>query len=226
MNRHRWYKTELGVPLSELKKELAARRFSPDGFDGFLLTQTRDDLVAGSYVERLVRMETVVDPFGQQSSFERVEYRKSEFVVSGGRSFNLELINPNRSASRLISKLLEATNYQFVLTSVKIDPISWAEQCASLLNRRFDVESLTAGEISIGSGVSGELSLKGPGDVLEAARSTLSGRIYEVQKIKLQFHGIVGTVVLSSSGMLVANSDSTRAVVDCAREAINLSQSH
>ncbi|AXA39824.1 hypothetical protein [Rhizobium leguminosarum] len=226
MNRHRWYKTEWGLPLSEIKNGLASRRFLPGGLDGFMLEQTREDRIFGSYIERLTTIETVVDPFGQQASFERTEYRKSEFVISRAGRFGLELINPNRSASRLISKFLEASNYQFVLTSMYIDPIKWANKCADLLNRRFKIESLTAGEIAIGGGISGELSLKGQGDILLAAQSALDGKTYQVEKIQLQFEGIPGGVVLTSSGTLVARSQSANLVIDCAREAINLSQSN
>ncbi len=165
-----------------------------------MLAQTRANQISGTYVEKLIRSERVEDPFGQQTEFERIEYRRSTFHIDESVHFGLELINPTKSASRLVSRFLELTGYRFSIETWSEDPLEWAQCTSEMMSRKIQIQKVIAGGIDVASGVTGEMVFRGQGDVLSAAASILEGRQYTTDKVQVVFEHIAGAVTFRPQG--------------------------
>lgn len=193
--------------------------FRDGGFDGFVLEQTRDSHISGSYVERLNSVERIVDPFGRETIFERLEYRRSDFLIADAY-YGLEIINPNRSIQRLISRLIEVSDYRLSLHSAKVDPLEWAITSADRVGVQYNVETILFADVALAGSAVAKISVKGGEDTLAASRSILNGRPSKTEKVQVRFAGKLGRALFDANGSLATSHDLSDAIVISARSAL------
>jgi hypothetical protein len=110
--------------------------------DGFVVDRVRDDIIEARFVERVELTEVLVDPFGGETRYDRVEFRQCEFVVTAG-PIGLELINPPRGTSLFVSRLSEICNFEIAIVSPSINLLFWAERLQNALDIRDTVFDFT-----------------------------------------------------------------------------------
>ena len=217
MTRLRWLVAEWPVPISMLAAKIKGSRFTPDNRNGFVVDSVRDDLVEARYVQRLDVTETVVDPFGNERSFDRVEYRQTYFRASAQWP-GLELLNPPRSAQDLLNELSELLDFSVVIYPVAVDVLAWADAFQNMTGIASVVDSLQIGSLELDTGVTAKAVIKGDKDVRAAATSVTGGRKFAMEKmqLRLQRPGL-GTAVLTTAGTVKLSSD---AALDFLRSAL------
>ncbi|KQY03684.1 hypothetical protein ASE23_12870 [Rhizobium sp. Root73] len=193
--------------------------FQDGGFDGFVLEQTRENYISGSYYERLSRVERIVDPFGRESVFERLEYRRSEFLIADAY-YGLEIVNPNKSVHRLISRLIEVADYRLSLHPASVDPLAWAIACSELVGERYKIETILLADVALEGNATATISVKGGEDALAASRSVLNGRSGKTEKVQIRFAGRLGRALFNANGMVVTSADPSGPIMASARSAL------
>jgi len=193
--------------------------FQDGGFDGFVLEQTRENHISGSYYERLSRVERMVDPFGRESVFERLEYRRSEFLIADAY-YGLEIVNPNKSIHRLVSRLIEVSEYRLSLHPANVDPLAWAIASSELVGEPYKIEKILLADVALDGNSTATISVKGGQDALAASKSVLNGRPGKTEKVQIRFTGRLGRALFNANGLVVTSADPSGPIVASARSAL------
>ena len=170
MKRYRWLRARWPISMRLLAKRLRSQSFDGQQVEGFVLDRVRDDFVDARFVEKIEYEDTVVDPFGVESSYHRVEYRKCEFkaMINGP---GLELVDAPRGVQTLVSRLAEVTDFALSISPLSVDVLAWATVVQQRLNVAGVVDSLQVGAVELSKGVQAKAVMKGDGDVLAATKA-------------------------------------------------------
>jgi len=189
------------MSIRAVGKKLNEMPFTDENMDGFLIERVREDFVEGRYIEKYSYQEVISTPFGGEEVFDRIGYRTTEFTLFDSPP-HIELRNYQRSLKALISRLLEACNFNLVVTPPTVDLIEWVSALQIAVAQKITVDSLQVSAVEIEEGVTGKILLKGVKDVREAASILLSGRRHVLEKVQVKFADInkTGTIQLSDNG--------------------------
>lgn len=201
MSRVRWLNAQWPMSIRAVGKKLNEMPFTDENMDGFLIERVREDFVEGRYIEKYSYQEVISTPFGGEEVFDRIGYRTTEFTLFDSPP-HIELRNYQRSLKALISRLLEACNFNLVVTPPTVDLIEWVSALQIAVAQKITVDSLQVSAVEIEEGVTGKILLKGVKDVREAASILLSGRRHVLEKVQVKFADInkTGTIQLSDNG--------------------------
>lgn len=185
MTRYRWYQAEWPTTIRTLAKRIKAKAFNDNASEGFVIDRVRDDFLEARYVERLVYTDHVLDPFGRELTFERVEFRQVSFRVSAGWP-GLELVDAPRSSQSLVSQLSEATDFTVAIVPLSVDVLKWAHALQEEMGITALVDSIQLGALQLGDGITAKAVLKGENDVRAACSRLTEGRKYSLEKVQLR----------------------------------------
>jgi len=201
VSRYRWFKAEWAISMRVLAKRLKLNSFEGDRTEGFVLDRVRDDFIEARFVERFEYDETVVDPFGKELTFHRVDYRQCEFRASS-IGLGLELIDAPRGVQAMTSRLVQASDFSLAISPVSTNVIAWAEGLQRSMNSVGIVESVQVGAVELSQGISAKAVIKGSSDVLQAASRLVEGKRHVIEKVQLRLTGTERlSVLLSNTGV-------------------------
>lgn len=209
MKRFRWFQVEWPTSIRTLAKRIKMRTFEGESGHGFFIDRVRDDYLEARYVERVEYTDVVVDPFGKELTFDRVEFRQTLFRASS-EAPGLELIDPPRNVQALMNRLSEAVDFEVAITPAVVDVLSWSAVLQNVGGVSSVVDSLQLGALEIESGIVAKVVIKGNRDVRAACASLTQDRKFAMEKIQLRLSSPYrGTVVLSSAGAATLSAEDT-----------------
>lgn len=205
MSRYRWYRADWPISMRTLAKRFKTKSFNDDASEGFVIDRVRDEFLEARYVERLVYTDHVLDPFGKELSFDRVEFRQVAFRASADWP-GLELVDAPRSSQSLVSRLGEATDFMLAIAPLEVDVLKWASALQEDIGLVALVDSLQLGALQLGEGITARAVLKGDRDVREACSKLTAGRKHTLEKVQLRLGpGGRGHLLLTSSATARVN---------------------
>lgn len=221
MKKFRWFKVEWPSSIRVLAKRIKMRPFNNDSGHGFIIDRVRDDFLEARYVEKVEYTDIVVDPFGKEFKFERIEFRHTKFRASTFPP-GLELIAPPRNIQALMNRLSEAVDFEAAITPVVIDVLKWAKLFQESGGVVADVDSLQIGSLEIEPGIVANVLIKGDRDVRIACDALTHNRKFEIEKVQLRLASPYRkTVVLSRSGSATLSAeDSAEKLLVSLRETL------
>ena len=226
MKRYRWLRANWPISMRVLAKRLKAKSFVDGKTDGFVLDRARDESLEARFVERVEYDDTVIDPFGKELSFHRVEYRQCEFRASVERP-GLELVDAPRAVQAAISALAEATEFGLAIAPLNLNVLLWAKGVQRLANVGGVVDSIQIGAIELAPGIVAKALVRGSTDVLGASNRLVEGKKHVVEKVQLKFPGSRKTaIVLASNGTVRIDSEVPSDTVVSIRAALQELLSH
>jgi hypothetical protein len=172
--------------------------FTEEGMDGFAIERIRDDFIEGRYIEKYNYQELISSPFGDEQVLDRIGYRTTEFTLFDSPP-HIELRNYQRSTKELISRLLEACNFDLVVTSHTVNLSEWVSALQNAVEQEITVDSLQVSAVEIDEGVTGKILLRGIKDVREATHIMLDGRKHVLEKVQVKFTDLNKTVAIHLS---------------------------
>lgn len=222
MKRFRWFQVEWPISIRLLAKRIKMRQFDGESGHGFFVDRVRDDYLEARYVERVEYTDVVVDPFGKELTFDRVEFRQTLFRATSTAP-GLELIDPPRNVQALMNRLSEAVDFEVAITPAAVDVLSWAAVLQNVGGVSSIVDSLQVGALEIETGIVAKVVVKGDRDVRSACAALTQARKFAMEKIQLRLSGPYrGTVVLSAVGTAVLSSeDTTEHLLEPLRQALS-----
>jgi hypothetical protein len=162
--RHRWIQARWPIDMRTLAIRLSRFEYKSDAQTGFILDRARADVVEGRFVERVSVSERVINPFGVEEMFDRVEFRIAEFRATEG-DHGLEVINPPRSTTMFLNHLSEACDDALALQAVDLNPLLWGSLISDQVGERCEFRSLQLSKLSLSETVSAQIVLNGTSDV-------------------------------------------------------------
>lgn len=186
MRRVRWLGARWPVSIRTLANRMKeGHLFTPDSFDGFVIDRVRDDFLEAHYVEKMVYRETVTDPFGKESVYERTGYRQLDFSLFS--SFpNIELRDAHRGTKELVSKLLELCSFSLTIEPISVSVLAWAAAFEAASEKDVMVDSLQVSGVELDSGVSAKILLKGELDVRPSLGQFPNPDSLEVERLQMR----------------------------------------
>lgn len=220
MKRYRWLKARWPISMRLLAKRLRSKAFDGEQVEGFVLDRVRDDFIDARFVEKIEYEDTVTDPFGVESSYHRVEYRKCEFkaMLNGP---GLELVDAPRGVQTLVSRLAEVTDFALSISPLSVDVLAWATVVQQRLNVAGVVDSLQVGAVELSKGVQAKAVVKGHGDVLAATKALVQGKQHIIEKVQIRFSGPKRmTLLLTKSGVARFDQEPSEELLSIVRASL------
>jgi len=219
MTKLRWFDMKTNMPMPVLAERLARRKYDRNIGDGFQVLSIRPNVVSGEYIQRLHYSEEVIDPSGERETLQRVEYRRSTFHVSDNPSW-LEFQDTGRQQNRLVSQLLEATDFDLTIVPIIVDPLYWAETFQKAVSEQCQIDSIHAKGVLIADKLIARIQVEGPGDVKGAIRE-FGGRVdIAPEKVRLRLVGSRGSMSFSATAGLEATGPNSLSLVPIARSTL------
>lgn len=185
MTRYRWLKAEWPMSARPLAKRIRQQEFTESRASGFILDRVRDDSLEARFVERYEYTETVLDPYGKELTFDRLEFRQTAFRATPGWP-GLELLDAPRSVQSLVSGLLDACNFELSVSPIEVDVLAWADDFQRALGTEAVVDSLQIAALMVAEGVKAKVLLQGERDVRAAYKELVQGRRHVLEKLQLR----------------------------------------
>lgn len=210
MARYRWLNADWPIPVSILAARLKTKPFTSSGKHGFVIDRVRENFVEARYFERIEYKDSVIDPFGKELLFDRVEFRKSAFRVSSSQP-SIELREPPRSVQPLINQLSELVDFQLAISTELIDVLSWAEKIQAILRHSSIIDSVQINTLALRENVTAKMIVKGDVDVRSSYLDLTKNRKYTLEKVQLRFNDLKkGSIVLGNTGAANLDIDDPR----------------
>lgn len=201
-SRYRWFAAKWPSTMRTLARRLKDMSFSEPLSVGFVVDRVRDEFIEARYIERLEFDEEVVDPFGKEQTYHRIEYKQTRFraAVEGP---GLELIDPSRSSQAFFGRLAEACEFSLAVAALDIDVVAWSKSLQRNLRSSGTVDFLQIGALELDIGVVGKVVLRGNADVLATGTRLVAGRKHSVERLQIRLGAQHTTPVLLTSSAAV-----------------------
>lgn len=200
MSRYRWLKVEWPFSIRVLAKRLKTIPFSEASAHGFVIDRVRDDFLEARYIERVEFTDNVVDPFGKEMTFERVEFRQCAFRASTAGP-GLELLDAPRTVQNLLSRLTELADFSIAVVPITVDALAWTQAFQKIALLESIVDSLQIGALQLEDGIVAKAVLKGDRDVRASCSALTGKRKFTLEKVQLRIGPPnTGSIVLAQTG--------------------------
>lgn len=185
MNRIRWLNAQWPSSMRTIGSNLKAMPFSEDSMDGFAIERVRDDFIEGRYIEKYIYQELNSDPFGKEEVIERIGYRSTDFTLFSQFPY-IELRDGQRSIKEFVNKLLQACNFNLVVSPITASLLDWVTSFQQITGQKIVVNSLQVSGVALEDGITGKILLKGDRDVRVAIDSIVGGKKYTLEKVQVK----------------------------------------
>ncbi len=221
MRRVRWIEASWPFPLRMLASRLKRYTFLPDSSDGFILHRTRDELIEGSYFERLSLDEVVRDPFGNETAFQRVVYRDVEFAFSPDYP-HVEIRKFPRTIHSFLSRVSEAAEFHVAFVPLRVDVFSWARRIQRAHPQEFRVDLAQLSDLVLEDTVSARIVISGSDDIRAAYQRFAGSRKHVVDRVqvRLRYDSKAYAVQLSSDATMRSVDEIPAALLQEMRAAL------
>ncbi|MBX4961372.1 hypothetical protein [Rhizobium binae] len=219
MRKIKWLGLQTKLSIDDIAERLTKSAYTHERSEGFVLEQRRRDFISARFVERLHRVEEVIDPFGNPETFERYEYRSHEFGV-----FNygpgLEFVDPSRGSQTLVARLLEIMDFDLAIAPLSIDIQSWAMNIQTLLGTDGVVDRVQAKNLQISGEALASVEIDAKSDAVGAFRKFVAVADASLQKLRVRLPAGAGGFTVTSQGVLEVAGKEKLAIVEAGRRAM------
>jgi hypothetical protein len=185
MNRIRWLNAQWPSSIRTIGNTLKRMPFTEESIDGFAIERIRDDFVEGRFIEKLVYDEVLSDPFGNEDTVERITYRSTAFTLFAKFPY-IELRNGQRSIKEFVNRLLQACDFDLVVSPITVNLLEWVDTFQSNIGTKIVVDSLQVSGVELERGITGKILLKGERDVRDAVKGIVGEKKYTLEKIQVK----------------------------------------
>lgn len=200
MKRLSWLSVANAGTAKDFQQYFKKAQYSGEALDGFVVSRIRENSIDAKFVERLESVETVVDPFGNELKYSRVDFRQTEFRLLLSEQY-LELHDAPRGSSSFISRLGEVTGFRIAIGRIEANVMAWAKSFERLANAKCVIDSIQVAGLELADGVSAKIVLKGEKDVRPALRELVGKRHVSIEKVQLHLTDSPGaSIILTRTG--------------------------
>lgn len=185
MNRVRWLNAQWPSSMRTIGNKLKAMPFTEESMDGFAVERIRDGFIEGRFIEKFIYQEVISNPFGKEEVIERTGYRSTDFTLFSQFPY-IELRNGQRSIKGFVNRLLQACNFNLVVSPIAVNLLDWVTSFQKSLGQKIVVDSLQLSGVELEEGITGKILLKGNRDVRAAIDNIVGGNRYTLEKVQVK----------------------------------------
>jgi hypothetical protein len=221
MTRVRWLAATWPCTIRTLASRLRNYPFGNDANDGFLLDRVRDQFIEGRHVEKIVVEEVVRDPFGNETTFNRLSYREVAFIFAAAYP-QVELQDFPRGLQTFIARTAQATDFTTAFLPISINAFHWADTIRALFPTHFRIDLAQLSDVFIEDGVLAKMILSSEHDVRAAFSRFTNRRSHTVDRIQvnLEHDQSLLRLQLASDGTIRSNNSLPKEVLEAIRRTL------
>ncbi|MBA4289722.1 MAG: hypothetical protein C0439_12205 [Pseudomonas sp.] len=221
--RYKWLNVEWPVRIDQLALRMKSLDFSSNQQHGFVIDKIRGELIEARYIEKISFTDTVTDPFGNETKFDRIEYRECTFRVTNAAP-TLELINAPRSLQALLNRFSEITDFKVSIEQLSIDVLLWAEELLKAIHGAGHLDSIQISKLELGKKTFAKILVTGENDIQNLSAELINGRRHILEKVRIRLnHPLKGSIILSNTGSATVKMDDLdESIVRVLRASLNI----
>ncbi|MCW0314595.1 hypothetical protein NB694_004395 [Pantoea ananatis] len=211
LDKVKWNRVKTSVPFLDIVAYLKKNPYVEDkgyGFDFFEVEGMRTD---ASYIEKTLRIETVISPTGEEIQQIYVGYESIRFSlrVISKSFFLLAVYNPPKTIKKLTDRLSKDFNYNLGFGSISMNLTNYVDY---LINsddiHLLQIDKVKASEIVLNSSSKASVEITSKKNALNELSEIFNSKSYSIDKIRLtcSINGVVSFVEVSKTAFI--NSDS------------------
>jgi hypothetical protein len=148
---------------------------------GFRVLSRRANYFIAEYIERQIREERVIDPFGEVTAFERTIFISTAVLVRL-QAPQIIMLDPPTTSLKVVHMLCGFVDFHVPVLTPDLDLRAWAKSLGSS-KFRMQCHDVRIQDIDWGNGFSGNLTVTGEKDVFGKAESLVSGRQHNLSTV-------------------------------------------
>lgn len=133
MKKIKWMLLNVSLSILDIASKLKLHSYSDDKGTGFIFEKVRNDEIKGKYVEKITYQDTVPSLYGEQETFERIEYRIVDFYINENSLPIFAIINPPRTLKPFAGSLVKILGLGVSLEEIVIEPMRWVDSIGKLI---------------------------------------------------------------------------------------------
>lgn len=207
MDKYKWIRVSPMPSRKELVENLIKFSFFEGSDYGFVIDKANDEVVKARYIEKIIYVDTVEDPYGNKIEQNILSFRFISFQVFLNDDV-IEIVNPDVKIIRgFYSLLAQANNFSIKIESILFDPYEWSLRLMEMSNSKYYIEQVDFDPVLVGDFVTIKLSALGKGNVMEECEKILKVKHPPVKRIKLKSRFFKGVFVeVKSTGLVSISS--------------------
>ncbi len=217
--RVRWYGLFTRLTLRDVAAQLRDVPYKDGSADGFVVEQLRSDVLEASLIQRLQTTHEAIDPFGFKEQFEVIEYVRTQFRLNSTRNV-IELRDPGRSSSKLVSRLLEVLGANFTIEEETVNPLVWANKFREMVDLYGSIERVQIGSVALRENTVAQVVVRGSSDVADAAIKFVAPSEYTLEKVQLKLRSARGSVTFQRNSSVVLSAGFDERLMDALRDSL------
>lgn len=144
MKSYKWLKGSFPISISKVFDVLLLNKYTEETGEGYVLNKLRESYISGRYIQRKYQVIDVVDPYGNKSEVEVINYLSIFFTIFESKDWFIEIENPGRSITPFINSLSKIFGFGFHITELSMD----LEKILTTLDIEFGSHRLSKIEIT------------------------------------------------------------------------------
>lgn len=109
---------------TQIEKGIIADEYSLNRTYGFRIHQRRKQMLSATYIEKRLYVESVTDPFGSTTEYQRTIYKQIDFQLRL-RAPQLIVYHPPTNFRNITNQLAHFTGYNLVVERKTVDLLKW-----------------------------------------------------------------------------------------------------
>lgn len=218
--RVRWFSLFTRLTLRDVAARLKDSPYKDGAPDGFVVEQLRSDVLEASLIQRLQTTHEAIDPFGFKEQFDVIEYVRTQFRLDATRNV-IELRDPGRSSSKLVSRLLEVLGANFTIEEETVNPLVWANKFREVVDLYGSIEKVQIGSVALGENTVAQVVVKGSSDVADSAIKFVAPSEYTLEKVQLKLRSARGSVTFQRNSSVVLSAGFDDRLMDALRDSLS-----
>jgi hypothetical protein len=213
--KYQWYSVNWKNNFQRIAKAIKNSLYNDERTKGFVLEQTRHEMIKGIYYKKNIYDVISKDPHGNEIVNKNIKYDAINFCLSNSNT-GLEIINPPRSSIFFFNELSFFSDFNIIIKKLNIDVLGLIHRIESTLTLLY-VTKIVLSDIHISEDVTENLVIAGGHDVRNYLNDMKQYNLKKVQ-ITYQNNNNIFKSEISSNGYIISDDRDKEFVIDIARE--------
>lgn len=177
--------------LEEAYSVILHNPYERDAIDGFEVLKFSPTAFRARFIEKVVNVEIISNPFGESQEVVSTRYVINKFLIEKRSGFFLvALENPTRSVRNLIRKFSSIFGVtKFSVASVSIDIPRLESFISQATDVRFHVNKAHISNIVLSNSCSASVEITSVDNALDDVRRSFPGKAFDVDKARFTVQG-------------------------------------
>lgn len=222
MKKIKWFDAEWPISLKTIASRMLERQYNDRNGEGFLLSKNSNICIEGRYIKKIFIKNEVIDPFGDKSEIENIDYNIVNFRVRDEKYTSIEISDYPSLVKPFVENLRTICGPHMSISNVTIDPQKWLKVLETKLGK-LEVHRVECSGINVANIGMAKVIFNSTQDIRNGSKEFLGKRYYVVDNIHCSLSTPIykGKIELSKRGAAKYSVNCKRFVLPALRETIS-----